>query len=432
MIRLFQWEIILVLELFKYLIGYFISRRESVKIKKSFPVFWGIFLLIPVILFNVTWATIDDAYIVFFLVAIVSVVVIMDIPIRSRVWQIMILFLCISSLDGVFSNLLENTDLSAKYNEELIMIIWSTMTGVLLSVILALKKLVKKYFSEKSELINVTLAQVAMIFSGICQCYNATAIANLHSGDKKLFPWVLASYLGVAFLGSQIWVVINLNSRMKALIKEERVLHTTQEEYYRSLLDREDETRKYRHDMTNHLMVMDVLLDEGNLDELKEYLGKLRDEFDLVQNKRYVTGNPVIDAISCYYLPGVADFTDISVRGHISTEIKIDEVSICTIYSNLVKNAVEELQRLKEDAKEGLKLLICFKTGKDFIEINVANSMRDNAVFRGINTPTSKSDSKNHGIGLGNIKRTVEREHGRIKIDKKDQMFVADVILPVK
>ncbi len=429
---LLEWEVILLLEVAKYFLGYMISQQEIAFKSKKRLIITGLLLsVVPIIIYEFTALDIRDAYVVFWLATMLALLFVMDVPFIKRIWHAVILFLCISSLDGISDELEDMIKVLSDSSVEVNLIIVGPITVTALLIVFIVKRLIIKKFPAYKDHIGVIVTQVALIFSGVCQCLGASIIVGELHDHKPFYAVGLFSYLGVALLSSQIWIIVNMYSRLKSLLKEERILHLTQKDYYQSLLDREEETRKYRHDMVNHMIVMDALLKEDSIDELKEYLGNLQKEFSSVQARRYITGNPVIDAISSYYLPNVEEYTDIRVRGAIPTDLSVDEVSICTIYSNLVKNAVEELQRLKEGAQKSLELLIEFKSGKDFLKISIKNTMRENATFKGANTPTSKLDVKNHGIGLGNVKRTVEKEHGKLTVEKEDQMFCAYVLLPI-
>lgn len=429
---LLEWEVIFFLEVAKYFLGYLISQREiAIKPRKQLIISGLILAIVPVAVYVFTSLGIRDAYMIFWLATMLALLWGMEVPLISRLWHGVILFLCISSLDGISGELVDMAGILSDSDREVNMIILGFITVTALLIVFVAKRMVVRAFPSQQDYIGVLITQVAIIFSGVCQCLGASIIVGELSDYKPFYAVGLLSYLGVALLAGQIWIIVNMYSRLKSLLKEERILHHTQRDYYQSLLDREEETRKYRHDMVNHMIVMNALLKEDNVDELREYLGNLQEEFATVQARRYITGNPVIDAISSYYLPGVDEYADIRVRGSIPTDLSVDEVSICTIYSNLVKNAVEELQRLKEGAKERPELFIEFKSGKDFLRIAIKNTMRENALFQGVDTPTSKADSKNHGIGLGNVKRTVEKEHGRLTVEKEDQMFCAYVLLPI-
>ena len=42
---------------------------------------------------------------------------------------------------------------------------------------------------------------------------------------------------------------------------------------------------------------------------------------------------------------------------------------------------------------------------------------------------TVKKDKRNHGIGVRNVKETIERNHGMLQINREEEKFVAEVVL---
>ena len=53
-----------------------------------------------------------------------------------------------------------------------------------------------------------------------------------------------------------------MNEKMKETVDIEKRLRNSQKNYYEMLLQKEEETRKYRHDITNHLMCLKALADD--------------------------------------------------------------------------------------------------------------------------------------------------------------------------
>ena len=100
-----------------------------------------------------------------------------------------------------------------------------------------------------------------------------------------------------------------------------------------------------------------------------------------------------MDAISFYYLKWIEPYTNIVVKGNAANIKGIYTFHLCTIYANLVKNAVEEIERLREKGHQKLELYITVETGKDFLHIIIKNTARDNPNFKGMNTITEKEDS---------------------------------------
>ena len=98
----------------------------------------------------------------------------------------------------------------------------------------------------------------------------------------------------------------------------------------------------------------------------------------------------------------------------------------------MLKNAVEELEKLKEAGEKNLKLNIKFAKGNDFLQIKIENTIEKNQLFKEINTPTTKKDKSNHGIGLQSINHALEKEKGKLTIINMDNTVCADVIIPIK
>ena len=115
-----------------------------------------------------------------------------------------------------------------------------------------------------------------------------------------------------------------------------------QKKYYDTLLERENDTRKFRHDMSNHLICLENLAREDNLEALRKYLGQMREQMQEIQKKSYSVGNDILNILTNHYVSLLDDNTRVTVSGFIHTGT--DEMKLCTIYANLLQNAVEELE----------------------------------------------------------------------------------------
>ena len=104
----------------------------------------------------------------------------------------------------------------------------------------------------------------------------------------------------------------------------------------------------------------------------------------------------------------------------------MSQMDTCTIFSNILKNAVEAVQESGEITVEGNR-------GKDFTRILIRNTYTDliKMTKRGI-LETTKKDAENHGFGLENVKRTVRKNCGEFYCRIDDSWFETEVILPNK
>jgi hypothetical protein len=62
-------------------------------------------------------------------------------------------------------------------------------------------------------------------------------------------------------------------------------------------LEKEEDTRRYRHDENGHLVCLQHLLECQKYAEAKEYLATMQGQVRTMQNKSYQVGNEVFDAV---------------------------------------------------------------------------------------------------------------------------------------
>lgn len=204
--------------------------------------------------------------------------------------------------------------------------------------------------------------------------------------------------------------------------------HKMESHYYRSLLDKEADTRKYRHDMNNHMICIKNLLEEGRYDQLGDYIDNLYDKTRELVNRSYNTGNNVLDALTNYYADNLDEDIEFKVCGTIHKTIDIDDVSLSSIYSNMLLNAIEEQQNLTGKDKF---INVILKEGDKFAQIAVINSMSKEQIADLNKLSTSKKDKHNHGFGLKNIRKNIEDNNGKLDIEARNHRFDIKVTLPV-
>lgn len=233
---------------------------------------------------------------------------------------------------------------------------------------------------------------------------------------------VTLSYLAIGILGLFVVYIRKEYAEKEAMLHNEILLKEIQKSYYETLLQKEEETRRYRHDMSGHLLCLSNFVQEENMNALKDYLQKMRQQMRLIQCKDYATGNQVIDAITNHYLESIKKSTKVTVIGQWEDEHLLDNVTLCTIYSNLLKNAVEELERGKNTKKI---LNIIFLQGEHFCGFEICNSISVSDKEKTDFFMTDKENKKQHGLGLKNVKRAVKECGGKLELSHTDEFFTA-------
>ena len=118
----------------------------------------------------------------------------------------------------------------------------------------------------------------------------------------------------------------------------------------------------------------------------------------------------------------------ISIIGVCKRELWIEDVDLCTIFSNLIQNAAEELGRLEEKEKFFMMEIM---QGKENTRITICNSTDLSLKGENEGLRSSKKDREKHGMGLRNVKDTVVKYGGEILWSADGKEFKAIVTMKI-
>ncbi len=250
--------------------------------------------------------------------------------------------------------------------------------------------------------------------------------ANNDSSDKpKKIMAICLSIGSIVFLLTAIILLINHISKnhFKNISEINEKLIQSQEQYYTMLLQKEEETRKFRHDVNNHLNRMRLLIDEKKYKERENYFDKMGVSVQNLHPELQI-GNDLISAI----LKDVSDKhsnVSVEITGRIPSTLRLDNTDICTIFYNLLDNAFVAAENSEKKSVEiSVKLLgeSLFFTLKNTIsyKIEIVNNI----------LKTDKQDTKHHGFGSGNAVMCAEKNGGALTYKCSDTYFEAELILP--
>ena len=293
------------------------------------------------------------------------------------------------------------------------------------------------YYYKKGRINSAIYFVVGIIAVSMMFCMTALNYAKFYT--KKQIFILFCNMLNIAMNVSIILLVIfvvyikNTHERMQQLLRTEQLLKESQVNYYKQALKKEEDTRKYRHDMISHLTYVRDVLDKNQIVGAKEYLETILGGFQKIQSTYYTIGNEMVNIIMNYFFAMLPDNTEIVIKNICPVEFDVEDTELCTIFSNIFQNAIEEII---EHSTENAEIIIDVQKGKEYVEYNIKNSLSAMVDGEHINKnglPQShKSDKKNHGIGMINVKKTVERNRGEFKWYQEKGYFGVSIILPLK
>lgn len=196
----------------------------------------------------------------------------------------------------------------------------------------------------------------------------------------------------------------------------------SQVRYYESIEKNNQDMKKLRHDYKNHLTVLALLLDNGDVDKAKEYINDIGDSLNSATPLSH-TGNTIADAIiSDKIQKAQALDINLKVDGQFSYK-NMKAIDICSIIGNILDNAIEAIstndKKFQDDSEKKLSsrdISLNFSKTDSFFVIEETNLSSKPLMLDGDKIVTSKIDKLFHGMGIGNIKESVEKYGGDVDI----------------
>jgi two-component system, LytTR family, sensor histidine kinase AgrC len=185
--------------------------------------------------------------------------------------------------------------------------------------------------------------------------------------------------------------------------------------------------RGWRHDYHNHMQKIKAHIAMNQIDEVKEYLDLLESDLDKIDVK-YKTGNLSLDAILNSKLSVAEKIAfDINCKASVPEKLNISDIDLCVVIGNLIDNALEACENVKEGYRKFLRIYICVR--KQQLYISVTNST--NEITRKLDKEYISNKRGNHGHGLKRIDNIVEKYDGFINRKNEPGVFATEIMLPL-
>lgn len=198
-----------------------------------------------------------------------------------------------------------------------------------------------------------------------------------------------------------------------------------QKEYYDQLIEQDENMRRFRHDINSHIQVMKALCEDGNNHRVVGYLDSIINESSIHEVKRY-TGNSAVDAVIRKMLSDTGeDYINVTIHGILPAKIKIQEYDLCTVISNLFKNAIEACQKINNAEDRHINLELGAYNSHFYMLIK--NTVSEEVFIKNNQLLTTKNDFKNHGIGTKSVQAVVNKYEGLLEFSYNNGWFTAEI-----
>jgi hypothetical protein len=236
--------------------------------------------------------------------------------------------------------------------------------------------------------------------------------------------------IGIAVL--LIIMLIAINHSDKRLLRVENALLKEQNEIqyanYLALQQQELNIHKLYHDIGNHIKTIQVLVNNGDNKEAREYTENLVNHYREI-NKVYYCNNKIINAVLSQKLK-VCDQSNITydIDLTIPEGLTIRDIDLMSVYSNLLDNAIESCQR-NENTNNYIKVKSSLVGNYFAIKIVNSKYQEKNVINEKGRFTTWKKNKTMHGYGIRILEEIIERYDGQKELIDLGEEFSAMVML---
>lgn len=264
-------------------------------------------------------------------------------------------------------------------------------------------------------LLTLTPGYIAGIVLGLSFC------RQVLSGEEVMSVPILTSAIGLLYLNI---VIILYAERAKSAsdqkLQAELAEHhyAMQEQYYEQLRTEQEETRAMFHDINKYMQAMRTLAAEANVAEVNQMMAETQELFESLTTVVDV-GNGTVSTILNEYRE-ITEDADIPFNFDVSVppNLGISAVDLYVLMGNTLDNAIEACQSLPIEERY----------------IRIQMRIYHNILFYQIENPYAegypqRSRGKNHGYGLQNVRKCVEKHDGHMSISQNENKFILSMRL---
>lgn len=208
--------------------------------------------------------------------------------------------------------------------------------------------------------------------------------------------------------------------RVRALEQQAKL----QYDYYLQQDQKYHQTLQILHDVNRHIQSIKELSASGNIEETKKYAEQIGGMLKPLIPTRY-TGNAILDILLSDKVRQVED------KG-IGFVMNLDgicfdfmeAIDITTIFGNLLDNALEACEAVQGRADK--KIVLTAQRFHEIVSVTVENDC--NPVKWRADMPISEK-GENRGIGLLNVRKSIDKYDGNLKLQESNGKFIAEFFL---
>ncbi len=262
-----------------------------------------------------------------------------------------------------------------------------------------------------------------------------TVIVNIYNGSHTpenvhQFRFFLAYVLLFLEMFAVYYILLHAldGIRRQAALEEKAAqqenLLALQRTQYSQITRYIDETRRARHDLSQHLRLINQYLNTGSQDALREYVERYEESLPPNRNITFCK-NYAVNTILCYYYEETRQSgVDFSASLDLPEVLPISEPEFCSMLGNLLENALFACRAAKEAAPF---IRVLAKTEGGILWLTIDNTSLQEPTWQDGRLRSSRHEG--FGLGTASVRTTAVNHNGDASFQWEDEVFYASVSL---
>ena len=265
----------------------------------------------------------------------------------------------------------------------------------------------------------------SVIILAVCLLLSyATLYICRREPESQIMPLLFSTLIILVLLCISLYDKFLVLIEENANYKMQAEINRLQKDYALQIDENLKILRSVRHDIKNHLIIIDGYAAQKKFEKIHEYISRIGDRFK--DTAPIQTSSTAVSAI-------LNEKSALAQQKNISCEItcnfpslKIDDFTMITILGNLLDNAITAASKcsdgwIKADLQQEDSILV----------ITIDNSHAEEIQEKdGVFTSTKTDNADIHGIGIKNVRKAVNDLRGQIEITYTENTFHVCIMLP--
>lgn len=191
----------------------------------------------------------------------------------------------------------------------------------------------------------------------------------------------------------------------------------------------EEKIKALRHDIKHHLSELMLLANKHDVAEIQKYIDEMN-SFLKNPNEIVSSGNLEIDSVLNFMLQKAEkELKTVDIKVMLPEKVR-HSFDINVMLGNLLENAIEAAGKT-----ENKYLSVHIKLKRGILKVKIENSFESSYILRKEQNrkdtilKTTKPFTEQHGIGLKNVKKIVEKYNGTMAVTAQKGIFCVNLLL---